>query len=65
MSDLLAFREELRGLLESIKDEGTSIDSGGGMGGVDLWVKVGGKEFYLHMSESKTGDPRRQQEVGC
>ena len=54
MSDLLTVRDEIRDLLESIKDEGTEIDGGAGLGSADLWIKIGGKEFYLTIGESKS-----------
>lgn len=38
---------ELRAFLASIADAGTSIDSGGGDGTGDLWVTVGGVEYFI------------------
>lgn len=38
---------ELRDLLSTVKDVGTSIDSGSGDGYADLWVTVGGVEYYI------------------
>lgn len=40
---------ELRQMLNAIKDEGTNIDSGAGFGGADLWVKVQGVEYSIHV----------------
>lgn len=37
-------RQWLKG---TIADPGTGVDSGGGMGCYDLWVKVGGEEIYI------------------
>lgn len=34
-----------------IADAGTHVDTGGGMGQFDLWVKVGGKEIYISLKE--------------
>lgn len=42
-----ALMSELRRFLASVKDEGTSIDSGGGDGTGDLWVTVGGVEYFI------------------
>lgn len=38
---------ELREILQNVKDQGTSIDSGGGDGTGDLWVTVGGVEYFV------------------
>jgi hypothetical protein len=42
---------EIREFLQSIKDEGTAIDSGGGLGSADLWVKIQGDEYYISISK--------------
>ena len=39
-------------LLSSVADAGTNIDSGGGDGDADLWVKVGGIEYYVNFRKS-------------
>jgi hypothetical protein len=41
-------------LLAAIADADTRVDSGGGMGGYDLWVKVGGEEIHVHLKSAKT-----------
>lgn len=38
---------EIRDFLHSVKDEGSSIDSGAGNGSADLWVKVQGVEYLI------------------
>lgn len=43
---------EVRKFLASIKDAGTSIDSGGGDGSADLWVTVDGVEYFISMRRS-------------
>ena len=48
----LVFVDELRKALDHLKDQGTSIDTGGGDGCADLWIKVGGVEFYLTVRKS-------------
>ena len=48
----LTLAHEIRRLLGSLKDEGTSIDSGGGDGSANLWVTVGGVEYYLTIIRS-------------
>ena len=52
----LSLAHELRQFLKSVADEGTSIDSGGMDGAADLWVKIGGVEYYIAISRSKS-DP--------
>lgn len=45
---------EIRSFLESVKDEGTHIDSGtDGVTG-DLWVKVGGVEYTVTVFKTGT-----------
>ena len=44
---------EIRTFLHSVKDEGTNIDSAGGLGGADLWVKVQGVEYLIQVAENK------------
>jgi hypothetical protein len=43
---------EIREFLSDICDEGTSIDSGSGDGCADLWVTMGGVEFYISIKPS-------------
>lgn len=43
---------ELRTLLATIKDEGTTIDSSSGDGHADLWVTVDGIEYYITVQRS-------------
>jgi hypothetical protein len=48
----LALAHEIRNFLSSVKDQGTEIDSGtDGMSG-DLWVKIGGVEWYINIRKS-------------
>lgn len=51
---------ELRSLLSTLKDEGTSIDSGSGDGCADLWVTIGGVEYFISIRPSN----KHQQSVG-
>lgn len=44
---------ELELFLNSIKDESTSIDSGGGNGFADLWVTVQGIEYFITIRQSR------------
>jgi hypothetical protein len=39
--------QDLRAYLHAIKDHGTHVDSGGGDGTGDLWVTVGGVEYFV------------------
>ena len=48
----MVLAREISDFLDSIKDEGTSIDSGGCHGGADLWPKIGGVEFYINIRRS-------------
>lgn len=43
---------EIRSFLDSLKDEGTAIDSGGGDGSADLWVTVQGVEYFINVRKS-------------
>lgn len=43
---------EIRSFLMSVKDEGTAIDSGGGDGTGDIWVTVGGIEYFVSIRKS-------------
>lgn len=52
--DAMTIREELRAFLNTIIDEGTHIDSGGGFGQADLWPKIGGKEFLVSIKDLGT-----------
>jgi hypothetical protein len=36
-------------LLNAVADSGTGVDTGGGMGCYDLWVKVGGEEVLVQL----------------
>lgn len=49
----LSLAHEIRQFLKSVADEGTSIDSGGGDGCADLWVQIGGIEYYIAIARSK------------
>lgn len=48
----LSLAHEIRTFLGSIVDQGTSIDSGSGADGADLWATVGGREYYVHIRPS-------------
>jgi len=52
---------EIRGFLGSIKDEGTEIDSGFGMGAGDLWVTIGGVEYILTLKKSNAQTAKEGQ----
>lgn len=43
---------EIRGFLETVKDEGTSIDSGTDGTSGDLWVTIQGIEYFITMRKS-------------
>ncbi|WP_104662839.1 hypothetical protein [Ensifer adhaerens] len=50
--DLRAFqlRQELQMLLRQITDEGSPMDSGGGLGSEDIWCVVDGHQFHIQIS---------------
>lgn len=60
--DAITIREELRAFLQTIVDEGTHIDSGGGLGQADLWPRIGGKEFLVTVKDLGTYTVRKTGE---
>lgn len=40
-------------LTAAVADAGTGVDTGGGFGCYDLWVKVGGEEIYISLRSRK------------
>lgn len=52
MDETFTLAKEILDFLNTIKDEGTEIDSGGGFGGSDLWVTIGGEEFIIQVKKS-------------
>ncbi len=42
-----ALPDAMRSWLETMKDDGTEIDSGGGLGSRDFWVKIDGVEYFV------------------
>lgn len=48
----LLLAHEIRSFLNSVRDEGTSIDSGGSDGTGDLWVMVQGIEYFVSIRKS-------------
>ena len=47
-ADAMALRDEIKGFLASaVADNGKPMDQGGGLGGADLWVWVGGREYII------------------
>ncbi len=40
-------------LQQCVADANTNVDSGGGCGGYDLWVKIDGREIFIHLKETK------------
>jgi len=49
----LSLAHELVGFLQTIKDEGTGIDSGSMDGLADLWVTVQGIEYIITIKPSR------------
>jgi hypothetical protein len=56
----VGLRDEIARFLESVKDHGTSIDTGAGLNGCgDLWVTVQGAEYFISIRQSsKVGGAR-------
>lgn len=52
--DCASLRDEIRELLTSVRDHGTSSDGGGGMGQADLWVTVQGVEYFITVRKSNS-----------
>jgi hypothetical protein len=51
-ADCMALGHMMRDWLKAVvADPGTSVDTGGGFGCYDLWVKMGGKEVYIQIKE--------------
>lgn len=48
----LLIAHELRQMLKAIADSGSNIDSGGGDGCADLWVKIQDVEYHIAISKS-------------
>ena len=49
---LILLAHEMRAFLQSIKDEGTSIDSGTDGRSGDLWLTIQGVEWYINIRKS-------------
>ena len=45
------FAAELHQWLESVVDPGTRVDTGGGFAARDFWVRHGGHEFYISVTD--------------
>lgn len=53
--DACVIRDEIKAFLkQAAADEGSSLDTGGGLGGADLWFTVGGREYILNIKPTKT-----------
>lgn len=51
-TDNLGIVSVLRALLNSVKDEGTGIDTGGGRDSADLWVTIANCEYFITVRKS-------------
>jgi hypothetical protein len=50
--DVMALGHIMRDWLEAcVADAGTKVDTGGGFGCYDLWVKMGGKDVFIQLQE--------------
>jgi hypothetical protein len=50
---MLSLSKELSDFLQTVKDEGTHIDSGTDFRSRDLWVTVGGVEWRINISAQR------------
>ena len=57
-------RSQISMALDMIADEGTGIDSGVGEDGMDFWVQIGGKEFYINARHSNAQIAQDRQKGG-
>lgn len=48
-ADAAQVRDLIREMMRSQVDEGTSMDGGGGFGSADLWLTIGGREFFVNV----------------
>jgi hypothetical protein len=47
----LTVRNEIIGFLRNaLVDEGSGIDTGGGLGSEDVWFIIGGEQYHLQIS---------------
>ncbi len=54
----LRVRSKMADALQAIADDpAASIDTGGGMGGFDLWVTIDGYEWVVQVSQGKRRGP--------
>lgn len=51
--DAAQVRDLIREMLRSQVDQGSSMDTGGGFGGADLWASFGGTEFIICVKPAK------------
>lgn len=61
--DAMTLADYIKGHLESVKDEGSHIDAGGGFGARDIWVMVEGREFMVTVKECRPRTAKRRSEV--
>jgi hypothetical protein len=58
--DALSIIHELRDLMRSVVDAGTSMDTGGGFGSADLNVTIAGIEYHIGVTPVSTIAKRNQ-----
>lgn len=51
--DAAQVRDLIRDMMQTQVDHGTSMDTGGGLGSADLWMKFGGKEYFISVQGPK------------
>jgi hypothetical protein len=60
-TDNLSTVNLIRAALRQVVDKGTSMDTGGGADSADMWLTIGGTEYYLNLRKSNA---QLQREAG-
>lgn len=53
--------EKVRDALQTIADPGTDVDSGSGLGSVDFWFMMNGREYYIEVKPSNAQRAKDQR----
>lgn len=53
--------EKVRDALQTIADSGTDVDSGSGLGSVDFWFTMNGREYYIEVKPSNAQRAKDQR----
>jgi len=61
--DAASVAHEIMTFLEGVKDQGTEIDTGSGMDESDLWVKIGGIEWFITIKKSNAQKAKERNQL--